>query len=44
MGAVVLSRLAPQADRLRELHRELGTNYIVSDYREPALERLLRQG
>jgi phosphoglycolate phosphatase-like HAD superfamily hydrolase len=44
MGAVVLSRLAAEAHRLRELHRELGTNYIVCDYREPALERLLRQG
>jgi phosphoglycolate phosphatase-like HAD superfamily hydrolase len=42
MGAVVLSRLAPDAHRLRELHRGLGTNYIVSDYREPALERLLQ--
>jgi phosphoglycolate phosphatase-like HAD superfamily hydrolase len=42
MGAVVLSRLAREAHRLRELHRELGTNYIVSDYREPALERLLQ--
>jgi len=44
MGAAVLSRLAPEADRLRELHRKLGTNYIVSDYCEPALESLLRQG
>ncbi len=42
MGAVVLSRLAAEAHRLRELHRGLGTNYIVSDYREPALERLLQ--
>ena len=42
MGAAVLSRLAPDARRLRELHRELRTNYIVSDYCEPALERLLQ--
>ena len=42
MGAVVLSRLDPEAHRLRELHRELGTNYVVSDYQEPALERLLQ--
>jgi len=42
IGAAVLSRLAPEARRLRELHRELGTNYIVSDYREPALEQLLQ--
>lgn len=42
MGAVVLSRLDPKARRLRELHRELGTNYIVGDYREPALEKLLQ--
>ncbi len=44
MGAVVLSRLAADAQRLRELHAELGTNYIVSDYCEPALELLLREG
>jgi len=42
MGAAVLSRLASDARRLRELHRELRTNYIVSDYCEPALERLLQ--
>jgi phosphoglycolate phosphatase-like HAD superfamily hydrolase len=42
MGAAVLSRLAPDARRLRELHRELRTNYIVSDYCEPALARLLQ--
>lgn len=41
MGAVILSRLNPDAHRLRALHRELGTNYLVSDYTEPALERLL---
>jgi phosphoglycolate phosphatase-like HAD superfamily hydrolase len=44
MGAAVLSRLAPEARRLRELHQELGTNYIVGDYREPALELLLQTG
>ena len=42
MGAVVLSRLNREAYRLRDLHRELGTNYIVSHYREPALGRLLQ--
>ncbi len=43
MGAAVLSRLPREAERARELHRALGTNYIVNDYREPALGRLLRE-
>lgn len=43
MGAVVLSRLDREAHRLRELHRELGTNYLAPDYSEPALNRLLRE-
>ncbi len=43
MGAAVLSRLPRGAGRLRELHRTLGTNYIVPHYREPALEGLLRR-
>jgi len=43
MGAAILSRLDTEAHRLRDLHRELGTNYIVSDYREPALERLIQK-
>lgn len=42
IGAVVLSRLPAEATRLRELHRQLGTHYIVPDYTEPALARLLR--
>jgi phosphoglycolate phosphatase-like HAD superfamily hydrolase len=43
MGAVVLSRLNLEAHRLRALHRELGTNYLVPDYLEPALEELLQR-
>ena len=31
-----------EAKRQRELHRGLGTNYLVPDYTEPALTRLLR--
>jgi len=42
MGAAVLSRLPADADRLRHLHRELGTNYIVPDYTDAALALLLR--
>jgi phosphoglycolate phosphatase-like HAD superfamily hydrolase len=42
MGAAVLSRLPADADRLRHLHRELGTNYIVPDYTDAALTLLLR--
>ena len=43
MGAAVLSRLPAEAKRLRELHQELGTNYIVPDYTEPALAALLQR-
>lgn len=42
MGGAVLSRLATNATRLRALHRELGTNYLVTDYCEPSLQRLLQ--
>jgi len=36
MGAVTVSRLPADADRQRELHSELGTNVIVSEYGELA--------
>ena len=42
LGAAVMSRLPAAAKRQRELHRQLNTNYIVPDYTEPALIRLLR--
>lgn len=42
MGTAVMSRLPPEATRQRELHRQLGTNYIVPDYTSPALHQLLR--
>jgi len=42
LGAAVMSRLPVEAKRQRELHRGLGTNYLVPDYTEPALTRLLR--
>ena len=42
LGAAVMSRLAAEAKSQRELHRRLGTNYIVADYTEPALAELLR--
>jgi len=32
MGAVAISRLAEDSQRQRQIHRELGTNYIVPDY------------
>ncbi len=44
MGAAVMSRLPLDAARQRELHRQLGTNYIVGDYTSPALRQLLRAG
>lgn len=42
IGAVVMSRLPAEAARQRQLHRELGANYIVPDYTGPALAELLR--
>jgi phosphoglycolate phosphatase-like HAD superfamily hydrolase len=42
-GCVCLSRLPESARRQRELHRELGTNYIIRDYTVPELGRLLRR-
>jgi phosphoglycolate phosphatase-like HAD superfamily hydrolase len=41
MGAVVMSRLAGDARRLRELHKELGAHYIVEDYTSPVLKALI---
>ena len=41
-GCVCLSRLPADARRQRQLHRQLGTNYIVTDYTDPLLERLIR--
>ncbi len=43
LGAAVLSRLPADAHRPRELHRTLGTNYIVTNYEAPALARLLQE-
>ena len=43
MGCVTMSRLAEDATRLRDLHRELGTNYIVPDFTSPALGKLIRE-
>ena len=43
MGCVAMSRLAEDAERLRALHRELGTNYILPDFTSPALEELIRK-
>jgi phosphoglycolate phosphatase-like HAD superfamily hydrolase len=44
MGCVAMSRLPSDARRPRELHRSLGVNYIVTDYTDPILERLIRGG
>lgn len=41
IGAVTISRLAPDADRLRDLHRELGTNYIMVDFLEASVSQLM---
>jgi len=41
-GCVCLSRLPADALRQRQLHRQLGTNYIVTDYTDPRLTELIR--
>ena len=44
MGSVCLSRLPRDAIRQRELHTQLGTNYIVEDYTDPVLHQFIRKG
>jgi phosphoserine phosphatase len=41
MGGVAMSRLPAEARRQRELHVQLGTNYIVPDFTHPVLRKLL---
>ena len=41
LGAVTLSVLPENAKRLRELHHELGTNMIVSDYTSADLKEII---
>ncbi|MCG3179760.1 MAG: hypothetical protein BIFFINMI_02103 [Phycisphaerae bacterium] len=43
MGCVVLSRLDAAAARPRQMHRELGAHYIVTDYTDPVLRQLIRE-
>ena len=43
MGSVAMSRLPVDADRQRDLHRALGTHYIVADFTAPALRDLIRK-
>ncbi len=42
MGCVTVSRLPADAARQRELHRTLGTNYIVPDFAGPFWKDLIR--
>ena len=44
MGGVAVSRLPLDATRQRELHTALGTNYIVPDFTDPCLRRLIAKG
>ncbi|HHN46446.1 MAG TPA: HAD family hydrolase [Planctomycetes bacterium] len=44
MGCVTMSRLPKDAGRQRELHAGLGTNYIVADYTDPRIRKLIRKG
>jgi phosphoglycolate phosphatase-like HAD superfamily hydrolase len=43
MGSVAISRLPAAATRQRELHIQIGTNYIVEDWTEPLLRELIRK-
>jgi phosphoglycolate phosphatase-like HAD superfamily hydrolase len=43
MGCAAMSRLPRDAGRQRELHRALGTNYIVADFTAPGLRELIRK-
>jgi phosphoglycolate phosphatase-like HAD superfamily hydrolase len=41
MGSVTMSRLPEDADRLRQMHRDIGTHCILPDYTSDALKRLI---
>jgi phosphoglycolate phosphatase-like HAD superfamily hydrolase len=41
MGSVAISRLPANACRQRELHIQIGTNYIVEDWTDPLLQELI---
>ena len=43
MGCVTMSRLPKGASRQRELHIGFGTNYIVPDYTDARIKRLIRK-
>lgn len=42
LGAVTLSILPTTALRQRELHKELGTNMIITDYTSPELKEIMK--
>lgn len=41
LGCITISRLSPGAKRQRELHIGFGTNYILPDFTNPVLEKML---
>ena len=41
MGSVAMSRLPINAKRHRELHINFGTNYIVVDFTNPILKKMI---
>lgn len=43
MGCVTISRLPLEATRQRELHKGLGTNYILPDFTSVVLKKLIRE-
>jgi len=43
MDCVVMSRLPIDATRLRQMHIGFGTNFILDDYRKPALFKILQR-
>ena len=44
MGSITMSRLPKEAKRQRDIHIDLGVNYIVQDYTDPALRQLISRG
>jgi len=42
IGAIIISRLPEKAARQRQLHKQLGTNLILTDYTSPRFKTMFR--
>lgn len=43
MGCVTITRLPKDETRLREIHTDMGANYIFEDYTDPAIMKLIQK-